>query len=293
MHIQNKTKTIFRRVSALLFALVICATLVVSAFALNGVSPTNGYFSIRNQVTGSVHTFALPSSAPVDGNSNYVSFIACNPNVGDQYPPVVFYITFNNANWGIDMVQTVVDTSPSAYYSAYRISFSSSTSVSSIYFASWPNFSTEDALNEPSWSSVSSTTVTYLDIYAYVASSKDITSQGIVLYKKNSYANGVNGSMSGGALVDGSLSTGDGAGNYYPIVPNLPNNPPTIADGDGYGLFFGFIDGMWSGLWRGYEILGNGVTIYGFSLHNAITSILVTLFVVGFVVFLVKVVFSK
>lgn len=294
MHIQKKTKTILRRVSALLFALVICATLAVSAFALNGVSPTNGYFTIKNQVTGNVSTFALPSSPPVDGNANYVSFIACNPYVGDQYPPVVFYITFANANWGINMVQTIVETSPTSYYSAYRISFTSSSVISSIYTATWHDFSLENALVAPSWVSQSlSSSIEYLDIYAFVASSKDVTSQGIVLYKKNSYANGVNGFMSGGTLVDGNFSYTDGAGNYYPIVPNLPNNPPTIADGDGYGLFFGFVDGMWSGLWRGYEILGNGLTIYGFSLHNAITTILVTLLVVGFVVFLVKVVFSK
>lgn len=288
MHIQNKK--LFCRISALVTAFVICGTLVVSAFALNGVSPTNGYFSIKNQVSGVVSTFALPSSPPVDGSSNYVSFIACNPNVGDQYPPVVFYITFANANWGINIVQAVLDTSPSARYSAYRISFTSSSSISSIYTATWYDFSSEDALVGPSWVSQStSSSIEYLDIYAFVASSKDITSQGVVLYKKVSYANGVNGSMTGGTLVDGNLSYTDGVGNYYPIVPNTQRVVYTYG-GDLGDIFFGFADGIWSGTYNAFMILTEGITIGGMSLYSLILTVLGIVVIVALVTWIIKVV---
>lgn len=286
MHIQNKK--LFRRISALVTALVICGTLVVSAFADLTSDPPfriidNGTFAVSWDNT--VYTYQIPNKQPSEATgSNYLCVLVSGSygSLTDEKELLLLYIQFSSSDWSFVPSNTVV------YDSRNNICFSgtlSGSATASVWYAAVrPN-----ALSDNNWYPVDRSLGNTVLFYSIYASSKPIVGAGMDIQwiGKSTYNQGFNGAIGNPLDINSFMNN---QGGLTVIQPNTKPPVTVVYDGDLHSLFYGFVDGMWSGLWQGYDIFSNGIAIGGYTLHNLIVNVLSVIVMVIAVVALVKVI---
>lgn len=285
MHIQKKTKTILRRVSALLFALVICATLAVSAFAdMTSSLPirisSNGVFAVSFDNT--VYTYRIPNDKPSAATgSNYICLLVSGKSYGsltDEKELLLSYIQFSSSDWSFIPAEVPVTGIDGNLQ--YNGTFGGSATMRLWYASVRPNKSPTNVWTERQIALSSGFSLQFFGIYA---TSKKIVSTNYLWISETTYSQGYNGAIQGSLSGTGVLQGGGTifieTPQYDFVVPEYVNTNPV----------YGFILGMWQGLALGADVFLKGISIGGYSLLSILTSVFIVLALFGLVVFIVKI----